>query len=170
VVLLSKLTASSSNSARQAQIGADVKYLVCREICVPGKDHLELTLPVAQGTGSNANTAQIESTKSHLPRRLPQRAKVSARSDGDSIVLVVTRKGALGTITDFIPADEQVIENAALPKIDQRGTETLITLKKSEQLVHPISRLRGLLICGEQAYNIAVPMTSNQQPSSKSSK
>jgi hypothetical protein len=53
-----------------------------------------------------------------------------------------------------------VIENNAKPVIGSNGNSALIKLKKSDQLDHPISQLRGLLIAGDRAYNLSIPVSS----------
>ena len=98
-----------------------------------------------------------------MPQPLPPGVRVSAASTTDGFTVIVASKSqSLGKISDFIPADEQVIENIAKPAIDIGKDEVVIRLKKSEQLDHPISQLRGLLIAGDRAYNIAVPVISGK--------
>ena len=168
VVLLSKLTVPAGAASKQAEIEADVKYLVCREICVPGKDHLSATLPVSSEGKAPPEAAQIAAAKSHLPQSLPRGVRVSATASQSDFDLIVTGwGGSFIKATDFIPADEQVVDNTALPKIDPGIDHFVIKLKKSEQLDHPISRLRGLLIAGDQAYNVEVPVSSGRTTARK---
>jgi len=163
VVLLSKLTTTSAPASKQAEISADVRYLVCREVCVPGKDHLSLTLPMAGGGRSAADSVQIKAAEGHMPRPLPAGVRVSATSNSEGFTVIVTGKSReLGLISDFIPADEQVIENTVQPAISPEKDEFVIKLKKSEQLDRPISQLRGLLLAGDRAYNVSIPVRSNQ--------
>jgi thiol:disulfide interchange protein DsbD len=160
VVLLSKLTTANALTSKQADISADVKYLVCREVCVPGKDHLSLALPVADGGGRAPGASEVEAAERHLPLPLPHSVRISAISSQDAFVLTVASgKGSLGQITDFIPADAQVIENTVHPTIKSDTGRVVIRLKKSEQLDHPVSQLRGLLVTGDRAYNVVVPVT-----------
>jgi len=161
VVLLSKLTVPAGATSNKAEIGADVRYLVCREVCVPGKDHVSLSLPTARNASSLADVELIRSAQARLPQPLPSRARVSAASQGDGISIAVAgRNSNLEQITDFIPSDTQVIENSATPIIENSSGVRRIRMKKSEQLDHPVTRLRGLLIAGDKAYNVDVPITS----------
>jgi len=161
VVLLSKLTVPAGATSNKAEIGADVRYLVCREVCVPGKDHVSLSLPTARNASSLADVELIRSAQARLPQPLPARARVSAASQGDGISIAVAgRNSNLEQITDLIPRDTQVIENSATPIIENSSGVRRIRMKKSEQLDHPVTRLRGLLIAGDKAYNVDVPITS----------
>src|SRR5689334_22207651 len=47
VVLLSKLTMPANSASKKVEVGADVRYLVCREVCVPGKAQLSLSASAA---------------------------------------------------------------------------------------------------------------------------
>jgi DsbC/DsbD-like thiol-disulfide interchange protein len=161
VVLLSRLTTSNATASKQAEISADVRYLVCREVCVPGRDHVSMTLPISGR--SEADSTQIRAAENRMPQPLPPGVRVSAASTTDGFMVIVASKSqSLGKISDFIPAEEQVIENTATPLIDSRNGNVVIKLKKSEQLDHPISELRGLLVAGDRAYNISIPVNSNQ--------
>lgn len=160
-ILLAKLTPGPSDTSKAAEIAGDVRYLVCREVCVPGKDHVSLMLPVSNGVKAASAGSQIETAIKRLPQRLPVGIHANAMLSHDLFVVTIVSKGQeLGTITDFIPADEQVIENNAKPVIGSNGNSALIKLKKSDQLDHPISQLRGLLIIGDRAYNISIPVSS----------
>ena len=98
-----------------------------------------------------------------MPQPLPPGVRVSASSTSDGFTVTVPDKGqSLGKISDFIPAEEQVIENTTNPVIAVGKDQTVIKLKKSEQLDHPISELRGLLVAGDRAYNVSIPVNSNQ--------
>ena len=45
VLLITPIEVPPASAAQNLQIAADVKYVVCREICIPGKSHLALALP-----------------------------------------------------------------------------------------------------------------------------
>ena len=165
VVLLARLTRAGSSSSNSGEIAADVKYLVCRDVCIPAQDRASLNAESAPGS---RNAAQIGAARKHLPQSLPPGSHISARATADNFILTVGTRStpALGQVTDFIPADEQVIENTARPVIEPGLDGEEIRLKKSEQLNHPVRRLRGLLICGERAYNISIPVSSDKKQSS----
>jgi DsbC/DsbD-like thiol-disulfide interchange protein len=154
----------SGVSTKSDSISADVKYVVCREVCIPGKAHLILAAagasahPPADGTQSQAIFAQ---TRAQLPKPAPASWKVSATQDKDHFVLHV--RGAGGTKgASFLPLDAGEIENSA-GQIFLRvsGTDRFtLGVKKSDQLVKPISELRGLVeVAPGRAYEIAAPVT-----------
>jgi hypothetical protein len=76
----------------------------------------------------------------------------------DSFVLTVAKPSGIGRITDFMAADPQTIENAAKPVLQESAKVSRMQLKKSDQLKQEISKLRGLLIAGEKAYDVSLPL------------
>lgn len=169
VVLLSKLTAPSAATSK-ADIGADVRYLVCREVCMPGKDHLSLSLAAGQNEKSASQAELIRGAQANLPQSLPPDAHVSAELVPDAMLLTVRGKSTvMGEIRDFIPSDAQVLDNSTPPTISASGTRWKIRLKKSEQLNPSVTRLRGLLITLTKAYNVDVPVTPVKKTSQSAS-
>jgi len=174
VVLLSRLDVPLSSTFNKADIAADVRYLVCREVCVPGKEHLSVSLPVAAGAKSSPDESTIQNARARLPQALPAGVRVSGAVEGDFLVITVASKRLdVQPIKDFLPADVPVVDNAAGPIVEPGKDGTRIKLKKSEQLDHPISQLHGLLITSDKAYNVTIPFsshgTSSRKPSTRSS-
>ena len=166
VVLLSKIQIPDTGMSGKIEIAADVRYLVCREVCVPGKDHVSMTLPAGKSAMPSAESELIRIAAARLPQALPKGVHASATSAQDTFLLTVTGKPAnFGSVRDFIPADAQLIENTTRPEIRDSATASLIRLKKSEQINQSVSQLRGLLIAGDSAYNVAVPITSAKKSS-----
>jgi DsbC/DsbD-like thiol-disulfide interchange protein len=155
VVLLSKLTTAAGSASNRAEIGADVRYLICREVCVPARDHVSLTFPAGKRDGASA---AIRNAESQLPQALPSRTRIRVVAQPDSLVLTVGKPSGIGRITDFIPADPQTIENSAKPVVQESAKVSRVQLKKSDQLNHEIPNLRGLLIAGAKSYEVSLPL------------
>lgn len=158
VVLLSKLTARSGATSK-SDIGADVRYLVCREVCMPGKDHVSLSLAGGQNEKSSSKAELIRGAQANLPQSLPRGAHLSADLRPDVMLITLRGKSTdMGEIRDFIPSDAQVMDNSTPIKISASGAVWKIRIKKSEQLNPSVTRLRGLLITSTKAYNVDVPI------------
>jgi hypothetical protein len=62
--------------------------------------------------------------------------------------------------TVFFPLDESQINNSASQKVVPAATGFEMTLPKSDQLLKPIARLRGVLVLSaDRAYTIDVPVS-----------
>jgi len=170
VVLLSKLTVPAGITSKKADISADVRYLVCREVCVPAKEHLAVTVPMDGNGKQSAEAGIIQTAAANLPKPLPSGVHVSATSKSDNfVVAVASKRSDFGVVSDFIPFDTQVIENSAKPVIEHGKGMATMTLKKSEQLNQPVSTLRGLLIANDKAYEVSIPVKGSKDPGAKGS-
>jgi DsbC/DsbD-like thiol-disulfide interchange protein len=143
-------------------IGADVRYVVCREVCIPGKAHLTLSLPAAGGdppADASEWHALFQQTRAQLPKAAPASWKVSAKQDKDHFMLTV-RGAPEVKVASFLPLEADQIENSAGQVFMGSQTGFGLTLKKSEQLAKPVSTLRGLIVVGPgRAFEVAAPVT-----------
>lgn len=149
-------------------VTAAVNWVVCREICIPEKGRLSVSVPVAEaGSGkgalAGANHQLFAKALSQVPKPMPRNWKVSAISAEDMFVLSV-QTGRPIKNAEFFPVTPLQIENAAPQKVETNSQGLRLTLKKSEQLSKPVSRLRGVLVLpGERAYAIDAPVVSGRK-------
>ena len=146
--------------AQTAQIAGNVSVLVCREMCIPGKAKVLLTLPVkAQAPAVDARNEELfAATRKSLPKVAPANWKFRASDEAGNFVLT----GSVGRQVQeatFYPLMESQIDNAAEQKVVATPAGFRLTLRKSEQLQKPIARLKGVLVLGPgQAYEIDAPV------------
>jgi DsbC/DsbD-like thiol-disulfide interchange protein len=142
-----------------AEVAADAKWLVCREVCIPEHTQLLLTLPVAAKAQLNPSTAGLfANTKKLLPKPLPHGWKTKVISEKDDFILSVTA-GTRIAKAEFFPLDPGQIDNPSPQKAQPSGTGITVTLKKSDLLVKPINVLRGVLVIpGNPPYQIEAPV------------
>lgn len=140
------------------QIAANVKVLVCREMCIPGKAQVSLTLPVKlqpPPASAQGNHFFTEARKA-WPRQAPESWKFSITQTSDSFVLTANL-GHKITDATFFPLAESQVSNASPQTLVPTATGFTLTLRKSDQLLKPIARLKGVLVLsGEQAYSVDV--------------
>ena len=157
------------SSQNPAQISANVKVLVCREMCIPGKAQVSIALPVkSQPAPANSpSTHFFTEARKAWPRPAPASWKFATAQTSDSFVLTAN----LGhKITDaiFFPLAESQVSNAAPQNLVPTATGFTLTLRKSDQLLKPIARLKGILVLsGEQPYSIDVPIAKSTNASAK---
>jgi DsbC/DsbD-like thiol-disulfide interchange protein len=160
VVLLSTLQPQHQVTT-PVEIAATVKYVACREICVPGKAEVTLLVPVSKVPSNERSewTAFFRQSLAQVPEPLPPEWKVSAISNGATFVL--TFRGGTAKKMRFFPLQRGEIENAAPQTLSFDKNGLHLTLKKSEQLTKPIVSLRGVIVLDkDRAYEIAVPVES----------
>jgi DsbC/DsbD-like thiol-disulfide interchange protein len=144
------------------EIAATVKYVVCREICIPGETDVALSIPVQGQTNAQppAQRDLFQNTRAQLPNPLPSGWKVSANAGGDLLVLTIEGAAPAHELV-FFPLDAGVIENAAPQTLSSENNVLRLTLKRSEQLTKPVSTLRGVIVLDQdRAFKIAVLVES----------
>jgi DsbC/DsbD-like thiol-disulfide interchange protein len=137
-----------------ARAEAEVKYLICREVCLPEKAQLQMD------AGKPAqNAALFAKARYQLPQPWPREWKATAVSKKDNFVVTINT-GSRIDHADFFPLDPEQIENAASQQLQANARGATITLKKSDQLLKPISVLRGVIEFGDgKAYRVDIPVT-----------
>lgn len=145
---------------QSAQVVAQVSVLVCREMCIPGKAQVSLTLPIKpQALTADSRTAELfAATRKALPRPAPMNWKFALADENSSFLLTVSL-GRPITQALFYPLVESQIDNAAPQKLLPTPNGFRLTLRKSDQLLKPIERLKGVLVLSaDQAYLMDVPV------------
>jgi thiol:disulfide interchange protein len=148
-------TASSVPAPSTAPLSAHVNWLVCREVCIPGKADLALPLQVAQSQPpvDPARLALFDRFRNRLPQPLPASAKAVFGVTPKGFALAVTGHPSAGA--EFFPLDQDQIANAAPQVVSKVDDGVEIALKKDENLKTPLSQLNGLLVLGDgTAYEI----------------
>ncbi len=158
------------NSGAHVNLSADVNYLICREVCIPAKASVTLSMPaVNQSPAASAATREIFRTaREDWPKSIPATWKVQASEQGPKFVLDV-QTGSPEMKATFFPLEEDQIDNAAPQTVTPNARGLRITLKKSDQLLKPISTLKGVLVLESagtappvpgHAFEISAPVTT----------
>jgi DsbC/DsbD-like thiol-disulfide interchange protein len=153
VLLMVPLSTQSKQSTMLPNASANLKYIVCREICIPGKAHLTLAPP------SNGDNQQLLSlfrqTRQELPKPMPRSWKLAAESNKSQVILTVWG-GSRISKASFFPMEPDQIDNSSSQAFASNRAGFQLTLKKSDQLIKPISILKGLIVVGAgQAFEVA---------------
>jgi DsbC/DsbD-like thiol-disulfide interchange protein len=168
VTLIVPMYPDASLATQLVQFGAALKLLVCsREMCIPGKALLSLALPVkTQPALPDPQTAHLfATTRKSLPLPMPGSWKVKVAEMNDSFLLMANIGHPITQAVFFAVAESQ-ISNAAPQKLVPTGSGFQLTLMKSDQLLKPIPRLKGVLaLSADRAYLIDVPVSKARSSS-----
>src|SRR5262245_20559540 len=167
LVLLARLRAPAKAKG-SADLKANLKWAVCREVCISDKAQLDVSLPVAAKSQTGPSRALFERTRAQLPQKVPDPWRASALSTKDSFLMSL-RGGESpipfqdGVQPVFFPMEKQQIENAAPQQIFRNGNTVQFILKKSEQLTKPPARLKGVVSFGTgKAFLIDARVTEHE--------
>jgi DsbC/DsbD-like thiol-disulfide interchange protein len=146
-------------TSKPAEFAVEVKWLICREVCIPEHANLHLEVPVLEAASVNQQHAQVfAKTDKLLPQLLPRDWKINIVSAKNDFILTIRARKPI-TQAEFFPLDPGQIDNPAPQKVQPTRSGVKITLKKSDLLVNPITVLRGVLVTpGSPSYRIEAPV------------
>jgi thiol:disulfide interchange protein DsbD len=135
----------------------EVKWLICREVCIPGKAQLTLSLAPGTGAGNPATARLFADAEKSLPAPWPRAWKARLESQTSNFVLTIDAGKPINKAA-FFPLNPDQIDNPSpqLLRVQPRGAA--IALRKSELLTKPVTRLSGVLVLGDgSAYRLDAP-------------
>jgi thiol:disulfide interchange protein DsbD len=164
--VLFPLTIQVAKSVKPGPITLHAKadWLVCREVCIPGKAELEIVRQV----GSTNQPASAESSDynlwlrlgSKIPEPLPSTAKVVFAPTATGFRLALTT-GQRETAAQFFPSEQNILNNPAAQTVTPTATGLILELQKDPNVTANPAQLAGVLeLSGGRNYEIAaVPGT-----------
>ncbi len=148
--------ASNVNPTGPLELSAKVDWLVCREVCIPGK--AELKLPLSVTDPSNPGTAYMpglfDEIRKQLPQPLPASEQAKFQPTPTGFVLTVLT-GKREADAQFFPFDQNQIDNPAPQTVTPLKQGVRIELKKDQSLKTTPPELHGLLVFADgRAYDV----------------
>jgi thiol:disulfide interchange protein DsbD len=136
-----------------------VDWLVCREVCIPGKAELEVQRAVPSAPGEVIQMAAdrdiFNRLSGRLPKPLPANAKAIFQQTPTGFRLAV-ETGQRESSAEFFPADQNIVDNPAPQKLTPTAKGFVLDLKKDANLTANPAQLKGVLeLSGGRAYEIA---------------
>lgn len=133
-------------------VTADVNWLICEDICIPGSGRVGLTLQVSRdGTATPGPRAEsIAAARQRLPQAPDS---VRARFHlADELVIDLTglqHRIAPGKTLRFFPVDQGLVDNTVLPDFLRENGHILIRVPRNPEFSGAVpDRLKGLLLAG----------------------
>ena len=150
VVLLVRITPPDRTPLSRVTLKAQVDWLVCKEMCLPGNAGLSLTLPVrADPPRSNARWAPlIERMRARLPLN-GDSWRFKARIHNDSLQLILRKPETVADRVQsafFFPEHETLIQHAAPQTLIRLGEAWQLHARLSEYFNEAPDTLRGVLM------------------------
>lgn len=173
MLLVPMKAAQGLRPGERMTLDADVSWLECERICVPGSAHVSLTLPVAATSPGKANTALFDNYRRTIPRPFNADPDVdlsfSMRASSVEIMLAARGNAQLqvqpDVSPDFYPEE---IGNVVIGRTRASALGQSVTLSVPLSVIEPISgprTLRGVLLYQvvgrERSFGeIEIPMTA----------
>jgi thiol:disulfide interchange protein DsbD len=138
-VLLMAPVRVPAKASGEARISAQVKFIVCREVCVPGRAEPSLVLPVGARGAPTAEQPLFARSRARAPQPAPA-AWTSTASIGKDDVTITLTTGKREAKVDFFPITTGIVNDSAAPVYEPIDTGIRIRLERSDQLVTLPSR------------------------------
>lgn len=133
-------------------VEAEVNWLICKDICIPGNGRIALTLTVSNdGMATPGHWARsIAAVRARLPQPLHS---VQARFhlDKDLVIALSDIQGLVrpGDSLQFFPVDKGLVDNTSAPAVYQGVNRILIRTAVDPEFQGPApTQLNGLLLAG----------------------
>ena len=145
------------------RIAADLEWLVCKEICLPGKASLDLNI-----TSRPKDNIDLQGLFDEIRREMPVRiptVPVRAKVHGDFLEISVANAPETGSLT-FFPEEGEYVDEFQPAQTQKDGSRQIlrIPLKKDAKLPDSLS---GILVAenswdadGHRALEISIPLKS----------
>jgi len=147
------VAADFKSATPDATLSAKVNWLVCREVCIPGKatldiDRKALSAPPSTPAFNSEDQQLIAKFQHTLPQALPtgMQAKFSPTPGGFTLAVITGRRE---TTAQFFPFDQNQLANAAPQTVKPLENGIEITLKKDENLQKNPDQLHGLVVLAD---------------------
>jgi thiol:disulfide interchange protein len=151
------LTASQNLKLGNANLTAHVRWLVCREVCVPGKAYLGLDLRVAQN-GPQETNSLIAAAVNAEPVRLPSSVSISVSGDRTHLTLNIVT-GKRENTAEFYPLDDDTIRNAAEQLEEPTPDGVKLVVERADISDKLPARLKGVLkLSSGRSYPLDFPV------------
>jgi thiol:disulfide interchange protein DsbD len=162
-------TAAPTVKPGPIHIDAAVDWLVCREVCIPGKAHLGLNLVVGPPAPIPTTVGALGQALTLLPKPLPASAHVTVHGGAKEFVLTFTNLPSAKGDKDaeFYPFDQDLIVNAADDELESSpGNQPdgiQIRIERSPDLAQLPAQLHGLLkLSDTESYEFTAPVVPGE--------
>ncbi|HXP03320.1 MAG TPA: protein-disulfide reductase DsbD domain-containing protein [Stellaceae bacterium] len=131
-----------------SRLAADVKFLVCRDICIPGETIVALTLAGGAASPSDPTVAaRFAAARARLPQPAPFATRFAVEAhDFRLIVPAPALAGLRDPTASFFPDDENVIANSPATVAPRGGELELVLAKSTSPAAAAPTTLSGVLV------------------------
>jgi thiol:disulfide interchange protein DsbD len=166
-----KVTAAKDLKPGPVHLDARVDWLVCREVCIPGKAHLGLNLKVdPKATAATQPVGALGEALGLIPKPLEPGMKVSITGGKDEFVLDLITGDRIAD-AEFYPYDQQLIENAGDQIVEPLKGGVRLRVPRSKETPKLPKQLRGVIkVDDETGYDVSAPIIAGEVPRRPGSK
>jgi len=158
-----QLSAASSLKPGPIHLDAKIAWLVCREVCIPGKAHLGLNLTVVSGQSAPAQpVGALGEALTLIPKPLPATdAATVVGGRSDFVLTLIT--GKRETDAEFYPFDQDQIANAVDQTVEPLSNGVRLRIRRSEDLKTLPPKIHGVVkLSDTEAYDVTAAVSPGE--------
>jgi thiol:disulfide interchange protein DsbD len=165
---------SVAPSAKPGPIHLDAKvtWLVCREVCIPGKAHMGIDLTVDPNAQPGQQIGAVGAALKAIPEPLPSDLHYTVTGGKTEFVLTLTgdAKPSADDV-EYYPYDPDLIVNAADQTYEPIPRGFRLRIPRSPDLATLPATFHGVLkLSDSEAYEVSAPVTPGETPTSTTTK
>ncbi len=163
-----KITVAPNVPAGPIHLDAKITWLVCREVCIPGKAHMGLDLKVDSGAAPEQALGALGEFLKAVPGPLPEEYKVAVTGGKSEFVLSVTGSPedspkVTPADVEFYPFDPDLIVNAAEQKFERSQNGFRLRVARAPESTALPATLHGVIkFTDGEGYEVNAPVTPGE--------
>ena len=158
------LSAAASVKPGPIHLDAHVRWLVCREVCIPGKAHLGLDLKIAPGATLGPMVGALGQSIKNLPQPLPDHMTGAALL-GPKEWVITLHTGGAEEDGEFYPIDPDLIVDNADQDSQTIPDGIQIRVPRSSEAKDQPKTIHGLIrLSDTEIYDATLPVTAGELP------
>jgi thiol:disulfide interchange protein DsbD len=156
------LTVAATVKPGPIHLDALVDWLVCAQVCIPGKAHLGLNLTVGPVAAPVPSVGALGEALTLVPKPLPGDDTITVMG-GQKDFVVTFKNGDRETDAEFYPFDQDVIQNAAEQPIEPQPDGVRIRIPRAAELTKLPAEIHAVLkLSDNESYEFTAPVTPGE--------
>jgi thiol:disulfide interchange protein DsbD len=155
-------TAAPTMKPGPVHVDALVDWLVCAQVCIPGKAHLGLNLTVGPPAAAVQPAGALGQALSLIPKPLPAGDTVTVTGGAKQFV-VTLKTGTREADAEFYPFDPDLIANAEDQGVEPMPEGVRIRIARSPDLTKLPAELHAVVkLTDTESYEFTAPVTPGE--------
>jgi DsbC/DsbD-like thiol-disulfide interchange protein len=151
----------------EISLTARLSWLECRDVCLPGKADLALTLPVREATKPGAAASLFAEASREMPVEDGEWTFAAAAGEGAIDLMVQPPPGTSVSEAYFFPIPRRVLDYSKPQPLAREEGAYRLELARDPNGEPSVPRLAGVLVAttpdGEMALEVDVPVSSQEE-------
>lgn len=144
------------DAAEAVEVEATARWLICADVCLPASAELRLTIPVGPET---VPTGALDAARAALPASADGWTASAAVADVGYVLTLDPPEGVSLDGATFFVDESGVLDHAAEQAFVEENGAWVVRLAASDYAEAPRPELSGVLVAGETAVELAVPVS-----------